>query len=129
MTQRVTVYDEPLGGERSEALTLDFLTTRITLRELLRRRVYEEVREYNAAPHRDFRGLIPPLARKLAGGGAPRPQKVEWEPQLDRAVEAFQRGRFLVLVGDRQVTNLDEEIELKLETEVTFVRLVPLVGG
>jgi hypothetical protein len=34
-----------------------------------------------------------------------------------------------VLVGDRQVTDPDEEIELPLGVEVTFLKLVPLVGG
>jgi hypothetical protein len=34
-----------------------------------------------------------------------------------------------LLVVDRQVTDPDEEIELTLGTEVTSLKLVPLVGG
>ena len=44
-------------------------------------------------------------------------------------VEAFGRNGFVVLVDDRQVEELDEDIELALGTEVTFLKLVPLVGG
>jgi hypothetical protein len=31
--------------------------------------------------------------------------------------------------GDRQATTLDEEFTVRADTEVTFVKLVPLVGG
>jgi hypothetical protein len=34
-----------------------------------------------------------------------------------------------VIVGDRQVDDLDEELELTPETEIRFLRLTPLVGG
>jgi hypothetical protein len=33
------------------------------------------------------------------------------------------------LVGHRQAERLDEEFEVKVDTEVSFVKLVPLVGG
>ena len=49
--------------------------------------------------------------------------------QFDKAVEAFGKQRFLMLVGDRQVESLDEELMLGVETEITFLKLVPLVGG
>jgi hypothetical protein len=42
---------------------------------------------------------------------------------------AFKRNGFVVLVDDRQVTDLDEVLEVSADTEVSFVRLVPLVGG
>jgi hypothetical protein len=34
-----------------------------------------------------------------------------------------------VLVGEKQATSLDQEFEVKVDTEVSFVKLVPLVGG
>ncbi|GHE34363.1 hypothetical protein CP980_13185 [Streptomyces vinaceus] len=39
------------------------------------------------------------------------------------------RELILVLVGDRQVTELDEVVDLPLGTEVTFLKLVALAGG
>lgn len=41
----------------------------------------------------------------------------------------FERNGFLVLVDGRQVSELDERIELRADSEVEFVKLVPLVGG
>jgi hypothetical protein len=42
---------------------------------------------------------------------------------------AFGRNAFVVLVDDRQVAELDEEVHLRAGTRVTFLKLVPLVGG
>ena len=107
--------------------------SRITLRELIRRRIFEEVQEHNAAPTTPFRGLVTPTAAERAlNGNKTRPtppRRIDWEAQFARAVESFERNGFFVLVGDRQVENLDDEIELKVETVVSFVKLVPLVGG
>jgi len=35
----------------------------------------------------------------------------------------------MVLVDDRQAESLDEDIVVKPETRVSFLKLVPLVGG
>jgi hypothetical protein len=45
------------------------------------------------------------------------------------ALDGFNRGRFLLFAGDRQVTALDEAIDLRNTGEVVFLRLLPLKGG
>lgn len=127
----LTIFDETTTGERTSALTLDFLTHRITARELIRKRVYEEVQEYHLKQTEYFRGLVRPTDAEqvLNGYRLRRPRKLDWEQQYARAIEAFERNGFFILVDDRQVESLDEEIEIRLDTTVSFVRLVPLVGG
>lgn len=131
----VMLYDETLGGERTACLRLDLMTTTVTVRELIRRRVYEEVQQYHAAPPDVvFRGLVTPSALETALNGPKPPRetikrRVDWEAQFEKAVQAFERNGFFVLVGDRQVTDLDAPVELKVDTGVSFVKLVPLVGG
>ena len=51
------------------------------------------------------------------------------EAQFDKAVEAFRHNGFLLLVDDRQLVGLDEKVHLRGGSEVTFLRLIPLVGG
>ncbi|WP_117212694.1 hypothetical protein [Allorhizocola rhizosphaerae] len=51
------------------------------------------------------------------------------ERQFALAVQAFSRNGFIVLVDDRQVEELDDVIDLRMGTEITFLELVPLVGG
>ena len=57
------------------------------------------------------------------------PRTLDWEEQARVAEAAFARNGFFVIVGDRQVEDLDEELDLAAETEVRFLRLTPLVGG
>jgi hypothetical protein len=44
------------------------------------------------------------------------------------ALTSFRRRGFLVLVDNRRVSDLDEEIDLRSGTEVTFLKLA-LAGG
>lgn len=46
-----------------------------------------------------------------------------------RALEAFERGRFLLLADNRQIEGLDEVIAFTPGATVTFLRLTPLRGG
>jgi hypothetical protein len=124
MPATLTLRDETAAGDVVGTRTLDFLTEQITVRELITRRVKEEVGEYNRARTGPFAGLVQP-----ADDDARREHRVSWERQRDAALAAFAANGFFVLVGDRQVESLDEVIRLELGTEVSFVRLVPLVGG
>jgi hypothetical protein len=131
MAISLTIHDETLFGAKDPALTLDFLTETITVRELIRERVYEEVRQYNATTPEYFRGLVQPTDAEVTLNG-PRlreKRRVDWEKQFQRALEAFQRNGFFILVDDRQVESLEEKITLTPATQVSFVKLVPLVGG
>lgn len=56
-------------------------------------------------------------------------RRIDWQAQYQQAIESFQRNGFLILVDDRQVSELDEIVELRHNTTVTFLKLVPLVGG
>jgi hypothetical protein len=51
------------------------------------------------------------------------------EAQAEAALTAFTRNAFFVFVADRQVDDLDEVLTLADTDVVSFVRLVPLVGG
>ena len=48
---------------------------------------------------------------------------------VDRALTAFARGKIFVIVNDRQVTALDEEIPIEETTEAVFLKLVQVKGG
>lgn len=126
----VLVIDETTAGDRSAGPMLEFLTERVTVCELIRSRVYQEVTEHNAM--RALRPmLVEPAADELALNGerSAAGRRVDWERQFDLAVSAFAGNGFLIFAGDRQLLDLDEEIDVHHDTEITFLRLVPLVGG
>jgi hypothetical protein len=115
----MTIRDETATGRPVGSIALDVPGT-ITLREMIRLRVREEVARYNARPTDRFQGLVQPAAVT---------SRIDWEKQADAAVTAFGRNGFFVLVGDRQVEDLDEQLTLDEASDVAFVKLVPLVGG
>jgi len=128
----VTVRDESLSGEPLHEWVLELLSERVTVRELIRSRVYQEVQDHNARRAQTFRGLVRPEGQEAALNGPRAAQghrPIDWKRQFDRAVEAFEKNQVLVLVDDRQVESLQEELEVGPKTTVTFLRLTPLVGG
>ncbi|GAA3792821.1 hypothetical protein GCM10023083_30310 [Streptomyces phyllanthi] len=127
----MTFVDETTSGGRGAGWELEVAEERLTLRELVRRRVFQEVAEYNARTPEVFHGLVQPVdAERVLNGYALRTRRrIDPEAQTELALAAFAGNGFLVLVGDRQITGLDEEIDLALGTEVVFLKLVPLVGG
>jgi hypothetical protein len=127
----VTFVDETASGARADGWSMDVAEERLTLRELIRRRVWHEVAAFNATRSDVFTGLVRPRDAEQTSNGhrltTDRP--IDSEEQFARAVKAFGHNGFVVLIGDRQVMDLDEEIDLPAGTEVTFLKLVPLVGG
>ncbi len=134
MTLALTVRDESLTGEQygEWVLELDESTrmgNQITVRELIEARVLKEAARQNAVgvnrEERSRATLVRPERRHPRLARRP----IDPEAQVKRAIDGFTRHEMLVLVGDRQADSLDESIDLDTQPEVSFVRLVPLVGG
>jgi hypothetical protein len=131
MSTTVKVRDESTAGGSLHEFALEILTERITVRELIRSRVYQEVQDYNLKQPEVFRGLVQPTDAEatLNGFKLKKRRPIDWKKQFDKAIEAFESNRILILVDDKQVDSLDQEIEVKPGTEVSFLRLTMLVGG
>jgi hypothetical protein len=127
----VLVHDETSTGQRTHTVTLTLASERVTAREVLRRRIQQEVEEYNRTQPEYFRGLVQPTdaERALNGYRLKERRVLDWSEQLEAAVKAFAHNGFLMLAGDRQIDDLDEDIIVAPGVEISFVRLVPLVGG
>jgi len=131
MSITLTIRDETASGKLYNEVPLVFPSEQITLRELIRERVYQEVQDYNnQQTETAFRGLVQPSETERTLNAPSKPQKqIDWKQQYDRALEAFQNNGFLVLVGERQAEDLDEVITLDSGSQVSFVKLAILVGG
>lgn len=139
VTTSITAYHETMLGERDGGMTLNFPTTRVTLHELIRACVYEETRAYNRRLLERVENKVTPGKTEFALNNAiPAEQKkrsfaalkpLDWEEQAKLALQGFERNRYFVLIGERQLESLETEIELTVGAEVTFLRLIPLAGG
>ena len=136
MAATLTIRDETASGRVYQELLLQFPAEKITVRDLIRTRVYEEVQDFNRRPDEQvFRGLVQPTDAERVLNGAvdeyhlKQHRQIEWQPQFETAIDAFGRGGFLVLIDDKQAASLDQELTVGQETQVSFVKLAPLVAG
>ncbi|MCA0146690.1 hypothetical protein [Blastococcus sp. LR1] len=127
----VTFRDETATGKSLRSFDVPDVPDSITVRDLVRLRVREEVARHNAAPSTHYTGLVRPEDADPDGSGyrLRSVRRLEWEAQADVACRAFERNGFFVLVADRQVESLDDVVDLTAASDVAFVKLVPLVGG
>jgi hypothetical protein len=121
------VRDEAPGAETVEfALDLGATTAELTVGELIRGRVTAELTRSEPPPRRPLLERSPAEA-ELNG---PRPPAApDLEHEIARALDAFRRGRFVLLAGGTQLHGLDDVVTLAPGEPVTFLRLVPLRGG
>ena len=126
----LTVHDRTASGRGIDSHVIEDVPDRITVRELIRTRVRDEVARYNLRPTDSFRGLVAPDgATPTAAGFHLRPRRLDWERQAAVAIDAFGRNGFFILVNGRQALELDEEIDVSDTADVAFVKLVQLIGG
>lgn len=129
MSINVRVSDETTSGDVLHELALQLSSERLTVAELIRTRVEAEVRAHHASSSpKPYRGLVQP-ERHEQRLNTTHPKRIDPEKQVEVALDAFSRGRVLLLVDDRQVTELADEVVLAPGSAVTFLKLTPLVGG
>jgi hypothetical protein len=131
MPATLLVRDQTASGDTIHSIPIEFPSERITVRELIRERIYQEVQDYNRKTEPAFRGLVQPSDAEMVLNGYQRRahKQIDWKVQFAKAEEAFTRNGFFILVDDRQAEELDEVVIIGRDTQVSFVRLMPLVGG
>lgn len=129
----LTIVDETATGSVLARLELEITQETLSVRELITRRVTQEVAAYNAQQTGTFRGLIQPTdSERTLNGDTYRlrhRKPVDAEQQVYRALTAFQQNGYFLLVNERQAESLDELVWLGDGATASFVKLTPLVGG
>lgn len=134
----VVMRDEGMTGQRLSEFSLDLLTETVTVRELLRSRVHQQVKDHNVQRRGALQGIVEPSPdEQRLNEQRPNEQRrsqrdvpaIDWKPYFERAADAFEQNLILVLVDNRQMESLDQQVELKSGSEVVFLRLTPLAGG
>lgn len=129
-TTSVFVEDKVAGEPPSQKYQLQLPRERIKVRELIRLYVVDQVERFNQMPverssrHQgeEERMLNPARPTKHT-------QRRDCDAEYERAVSAFNSNGFFLLVDGNQVSDLEEEIAIKSDMTISFLRLTPLVGG
>jgi len=132
MGAALKLVDEEPNGTVIRELVLELASERITAREVIERRVREEVRRFNAEQGAVlFHGLVQPTESEamLNGYRLRARRQIDPDQQCALACRAFESNGFFMLADDGQIESLDDEIVVRQDSKVSFVKLVPLVGG
>ncbi len=140
MAALLLLVDEEFGTPaeaRRPAGELRLASQRVSARAIIAARVGQEVDLLNARTRGDLaaRSWIVPLdeqspERRLNPFSPRRVARAkDRDAEIARACAAFEQRRFLLLVDDRQLDGLDEEIGFADGAEVVFLKLSPLRGG
>lgn len=123
--------------------SLKLASERASAREIIRERVRAEVEELNAGflhkckKPRHTRSLIidvKPISSEARLNRPVRPypkkpQPADLEVEIEKALTAFSRQRFVMLFDGKQIEGLDTELVVTPHSEMVFLHLTPLRGG
>jgi hypothetical protein len=101
----VTIVDETTSGTRTDGWGMEIAEERMTLRELIRRRVFQEAAEFNAAGVPAVGGGLVkalPAARSLNGHHAGWSRRIDPEQQF-----AIILSKAMLLANDDKITDPD----------------------
>lgn len=128
----IILKDTTLTGDILNEITIAIQHERITVKDLIAARVESEVKAYNDKQPEYFKGLIQPTnAEKTLNGYKfkDRRKKIDIEKQVLIAFDAFQKNGYFILIDEQQIEDLNQEVLVGKNTEVSFVKLAQLVGG
>jgi len=150
----VEVHTKNIGSIKAEGpehLTLNLLEERLTVAELIQRAVEEGVREEamkRVQKMPELLGIFSPKEASQRGylteaeiaalqqqGKVLSPDQLngiataDAKAQVKKALRAFQVGTYIILIDNKRVKTLDEEITFSPTTSIQFLRLTPLIGG
>jgi len=91
-------------------------------RERQEKRALLEVLTPEEIAERATRGRVVP-------GGQDLRQTVDEDDAVEAALQAFEDGIYLVILDGRELRALDEEVALRPDSALTFLRLTMLAGG
>ncbi|GAA3561481.1 hypothetical protein [Snuella lapsa] len=127
----ITIKDQTASGNILNEIRIKVENERTTLKDIITARVLSEVNSYNENKPDIFKGLIQPsdTERTLNGFRVKKNKNIDAEQQVYVALDAFLKNGYFVIVDDEQITDYDQEILVSPETEISFLKLTPLVGG
>ena len=127
----VTIKDETSGGKTFHSFQIELPTSLVTVGELIERRVLAEVNKYNKTRNEKYYGLVQPDGAEVILNGF-RLQKfrpVDAKKQTQVAKDAFLKNGFFILIDSIQAESLEQTFVLHQRSEISFIKLTPLVGG
>lgn len=128
---KLTIKDETFAGDILNEIMIEIQSESTSAREIITARVTQEVADYNSKAGDKFNGLVQPTdaERSLNGYRLKTDRFIDSEKQVYVALDAFQKNGFFMLIDNTQIESLDQEVLVRPDTHISFIKLTPLVGG
>ncbi len=118
----------PSISDGGEVLTLRILLTQIVLSEVEAFQTrQEQKRLINVLTKAEVEQKV--LLGKVDMGGEDLNPDVDPQIAVANALQSFEDGLYFIFIDDIQQHKLDSEVIVNPNSELLFLRLVPLVGG
>lgn len=123
-----------------QKIEIDYKDSVITLENLLKLVVQQQVEEFNAKsfelededytkiPTDNYLNILTDTG-KVGFGSIYNLKKADLKKAQNNAVRAFEDGMFAVFYNDEQLESLEQTIDLGLQHTFTFIRLTFLAGS
>ncbi|RXM52442.1 MULTISPECIES: hypothetical protein [unclassified Chryseobacterium] len=123
-----------------QKIEIDYKDSVITLENLLKLVVQQQVEEFNAKsfelededytkiPTDNYLNILTDTG-KVGFGSIYNLKKADVQKAQDNAIQAFEDGMFAVFYNDEQLESLEQTIDLSLQHTFTFIRLTFLAGS
>jgi hypothetical protein len=127
----LVIKDKTGSGKIINEVSISLKNERVTVKEIIEARVIAEVDKYNEKMPEFFNGLVQPTdAEKTINGFKMKSRKkVDPEKQVYIALDAFMKNAFFLLIDKFQAETLEQQVDIKPSTQISFIKLTPLVGG
>ena len=138
---QLTIREESIGTGKINEFPLELSSERITLADLIQKKVIAKVKQVNSdlkkgKLHSNFlsekeKTLNKAIYEKKIAQEKERIEEAKLDPEKAgyEALAGFQNNAFFVIIDEEQKENLEEELVLTAQSEIRFIRLMPLVGG
>lgn len=140
MLAQLSIVEKIVGQTQRQAFTLRLASERISARDIVAKHVRDEVDRLNDlarrrhAEHDRVASFLVgdhshELERKLNKPNRKGPKTLEPTEEVKAALDAIETRQVIVLFDDLEIEDLDADLTVTDQSKVTFLRLVPLVGG
>jgi hypothetical protein len=127
----LTIKDETTSGKVYNEVNITLAAEIVTVKEIITARVTSEVDTYNKRLPEYYNGLVQPTdaEKTLNGYRFKQKRKVDAEQQVYAALKAFNTNVYFLLIDNIQAESLEQMILVNSHTNISFIKLTPLVGG
>lgn len=128
---KIRIKDESISGNTNNSFSIEVDSDTISVGEIIKNRIFEEVKKYNQRMPEFFNSLVQPTntEKELNGFKFKVKRQIDPEKQYYLALDAFQKNGFFMIINGEQVDELEEQVAVIDNMEVSFIKLTPLVGG